>query len=407
MRDKDCQVVISGAGPAGAILGLLLARAGIETKLIERHEDFSREFRGELVWPSGLEPLKQIGIWEDFEKVGQVRIDQVNMFINEKPFVSPQMDSSAIGEFRPRWISQPHFLEMLVEKASAYPNFELLRNTRVRNLVRENDSVSGVVTDTRGEVSADLVVGADGRSSIVRARSGLSARADKLPMDIIWIKVPADRVEISNTMRMYVGRGRLVIMAPTFDGFVQLGFIIRKGSFKELRQLGTKGLIQEIAKYVDASTGEALRAADIDGVRPFLLSTVADRVDSWCLPGLLLIGDAAHTMSPVGGQGVNIAIRDAVVSGNCLIPALKAPNAHDALFTAAKAIETQRLEEVKFIQAQQAKAPRFLLNQSLWMRPIFSLAQKLGRGAKFDADSDPNMKTMMFGVSPVRWVAEY
>ena len=175
MREKDCQVVISGAGPAGAILGLLLARAGVETKLIERHEDFSREFRGELVWPSGLKPLKQIGIWEDFEKVGQVRIDQVKMFINEKPFVSPQMDSSVIGEFRPRWISQPHFLEMLVEKASAFANFELLRSTRVRNLVRDENSVTGVVTDAHGEISADLVVGADGRSSIVRARSGLSA----------------------------------------------------------------------------------------------------------------------------------------------------------------------------------------------------------------------------------------
>lgn len=406
MREKDCQVVISGAGPAGAILGLLLARAGVETKLIERHEDFSREFRGELVWPSGLKPLKQIGIWEDFEKVGQVRIDQVKMFINEKPFVSPQMDSSVIGEFRPRWISQPHFLEMLVEKASAFANFELLRSTRVRNLVRDENSVTGVVTDAHGEISADLVVGADGRSSIVRARSGLSAKADKLPMDIVWIKVPADRIEIRNTMRMYVGRGRLVIMAPTFDGFVQLGFIIRKGSFKELRQLGTEGLIEEISNYVDAPTREVLKTTDADDLRPFLLSTVADRVDSWCLPGLLLIGDAAHTMSPVGGQGVNIAIRDAVLAANYLIPALKTANNADTLYQTLQKIETERLEEVKLIQAQQAKGPRILLNQSLWMRPIFLLAQKLGRGAKFDAASDPSIKNMIFGVSPIRWTVE-
>jgi len=316
------------------------------------------------------------------------------------------MDSSVIGEFRPRWISQPHFLEMLVEKASAFTNFELLRSTRVRNLLRDEDSVTGVVTDAHGEISADLVVGADGRSSIVRARSGLSAKADKLPMDIVWIKVPADRIEISNTMRMYVGRGRLVIMAPTFDGFVQLGFIIRKGSFKELRQLGTKGLIEEISKYVDATTREVLRTTDVDDLRPFLLSTVADRVHSWCLPGLLLIGDAAHTMSPVGGQGVNIAIRDAVLAANYLIPALKTAINADALYPTLQKIETERLEEVKLIQAQQAKAPRIFLNQSMLMRPIFLLAQKLGRGAKFDAASDPSMKTMIFGGSPIKWTVE-
>ena len=182
-------IIISGAGPAGAVLAFLLARAGIRTTLIERHNDFSREFRGELLMPSGLEPLHQIGLWEDFEKIGQVEIERFRMFINRKPFVTPVLNSAKVARRSPRWVSQPQLLEMLVKKASEFPNFTLLRGTRVKGLLRENNDVTGVVTDTHGDIPSDLVVGCDGRSSIVRAKSGIQARADTLPMDIVWLKL--------------------------------------------------------------------------------------------------------------------------------------------------------------------------------------------------------------------------
>lgn len=401
--EKYPSVVISGAGPAGAVLAYLLVRAGVKTTLVERHEDFSREFRGELLMPSGLEPLHQIGLWQDFEKVGQVRIDRFRIFINRKPFISPVMNPAKTALQAPRWVSQPHLLEMLVKKASVYSGFTFLRGTRVRNLLQKEDRVVGVATDTHGDIRADLVIGCDGRSSIVRSRSGIKAKADALPMDIVWLKLPCQPNNISNSIHFYVGQGRLVLVAPTYDGGVQVGFIIAKGSYKSLRELGTKGLIKLIAGYVDANVANALLSSKSEDAKPFLLSTVADCADSWSLPGLLLLGDAAHTMSPVGGQGLNIAIRDAVVAANHLIPALREHANSNELLSVCRAIEEERLHEVKTIQTNQANGPKLMLNQSFGMRLLFGIAQKIGRGREVNASSDRSFKQMLVGVTPVLW----
>ena len=401
--EKYPSVVISGAGPAGAVLAYLLVRAGVKTTLVERHEDFSREFRGELLMPSGLEPLHQIGLWQDFEKVGQVRIDRFRIFINRKPFISHVMNPAKTARQAPRWVSQPHLLEMLVKKASVYSGFTFLRGTRVRNLLQKEDRVVGVATDTHGDIRADLVIGCDGRSSIVRSRSGIKAKADALPMDIVWLKLPCQPNNISNSIHFYVGQGRLVLVAPTYDGGVQVGFIIAKGSYKSLRELGTKGLIKLIAGYVDANVANALLSSKSEDAKPFLLSTVADCADSWSLPGLLLLGDAAHTMSPVGGQGLHIAIRDAVVAANHLSHALREPANSNERLSVCRAIEEERLHEVKTIQTNQANGPKLMLNQSFGMRLLFGIAQKIGRGRALNASSDPSFQQMLMGVTPVLW----
>ena len=401
--EKYPSVVISGAGPAGAVLAYLLVRAGVKTTLVERHEDFSREFRGELLMPSGLEPLHQIGLWQDFEKVGQVRIDRFRIFINRKPFISHVMNPAKTALQAPRWVSQPHLLEMLVKKASVYSGFTFLRGTRVRNLLQKEDRVVGVATDTHGDIRADLVIGCDGRSSIVRSRSGIKAKADALPMDIVWLKLPCQPNNISNSIHFYVGQGRLVLVAPTSDSGARVGCIIAKGSYKSLRELGTKGLIKLIAGYVDANVANALLSSKSEDAKPFLLSTVADCADSWSLPGLLLLGDAAHTMSPVGGQGLNIAIRDAVVAANHLIPALREHTSSNELLSVCRAIEEERLHEVKTIQTNQANGPKLMLNQSFGMRLLFGIAQKIGRGREVNASSDRSFKQMLVGVTPVLW----
>ena len=401
MDDPKPNIVISGAGPAGAVTAYLLARAGVRTTLIERHEDFSREFRGELLMPSGLEPLHQIGLWEDFEKVGQVEIDRFRAFINKKPFLSPIMNASGAPRRSPRWVSQPQLLEMLVSKASAFPSFTFLRGTRVRNLLRKDDQVTGITTDTHGDIHASLVIGCDGRSSIARARSGIEAKADKLPMDIVWLKLRCQPSSVTNALHFYIGQGRLVLVAPTYDGCVQVGFIIAKGSFKSLRKLGTRKLIDLIAGYVDLDVADALLKVEAAEVQPFLLSTVADLVDSWSQPGLLLLGDAAHTMSPVGGQGLNIAIRDAVVAANHLIPALRQPTNSAQLLEICRVIEKERLTEIKTIQASQAKAPKIMLSQSLGMKAVFAVLQKIGGGREIEASSDPGFAQFLSGVTAV------
>ena len=400
------KVIITGAGPAGAVLAFLLSRAGISTTLIERHKDFSREFRGELLMPSGLEPLHQIGLWEDFEKVGQVEIERFRIFINRKPFVTPLVNPAKVAKRSPRWVSQPQLLEMLVKKAADFPNFTLLRGTRVKNMLQENEHVIGVTTDTHGKLRSDLVVGCDGRTSIVRTKSGIQSQADTLPMDIVWLKLRCQPRNVTHSVHFYIGRGRLVIVAPTYDGCVQVGFIIPKGSFKTLRELGTKALVELITRYLDAEVAETLLSADFSDARPFLLSTVADRADEWSRPGMLLLGDAAHTMSPVGGQGLNIAIRDAIVAANHLIPALEKPVDTDGLLAVCQGIERERMNEVVPIQTMQARGPKIMLNESIWIRAAFSVAQKIGSGREIDASFDPNFQQMLMGVTSVRWQTE-
>ena len=405
MLNATPNIVISGAGPAGAVLAYLLSSAGIKTTLIERHKDFSREFRGELLMPSGLEPLHQIGLWGNFEEVGQVEIERFRMFINRKPFVTTLLNTAKVSRRSPRWVSQPQLLEMLVKKASNYPNFTFLRGTRVKNLLREDNIVTGVVTDTLGDIHSDLVVGCDGRSSIVRARSEIKAQADPLPMDIVWLKLSCESPTLTNSLHFYIGRARLVLVAPTYDGCVQVGFIIPKGSYKALREQGTKAVIDLIARHVDAEVATTLLSAETQDVRPFLLSTVADRVDAWSLPGVLLLGDAAHTMSPVGGQGLNIAIRDAIVAANHLIPALEKPVDAEKLLTVCEGIERERMKEVVTIQTKQARGPKIMLNQSIWMRAVFALAQKIGAGREIDAAFDTDLQQMLLGVTSVQWKA--
>ena len=140
-------VIVVGAGPGGTVLSYLLAKAGVRVTLIERHQDFSREFRGEVLMPGGLEPLDQIGLWEDLEKVSHVKVDAINIYVDQKHAWSFEVTASAYSRYRPRWISQPHFLEMLVEKSALYSNFTILRGTRVRDLIWDNNRVAGVITD--------------------------------------------------------------------------------------------------------------------------------------------------------------------------------------------------------------------------------------------------------------------
>ena len=399
-------VVIVGAGPGGTVLSYLLAKAGIRTTLIERHHDFSREFRGEVLMPGGLEPLDQIGLWEDLEKVPHVKLDYIKIFINQKHAVSLELTNNAYSRYKPRWISQPDFLEMLVEKSAQYPNFTFLRGRRVRDLVRKNNRVAGVLTDntnSANKILSDLVVGTDGRSSIVRARSGIGFKSDPMPMDIVWVKIPRGDVRICKALRAYAGGGRLLICAPTYDGNIQLGLVIKKGSFRELRNMGIPHLIDLMAEQVDSAMANHLIQIREKDLKPFLLSTVSDRVERWSLPGLLLLGDAAHTSSPVGAQGLNLAIRDSIVAANHLIPAFLDEVRSDDLDQVTFNIESERITEIQTIQKIQARPPKILLRDTWWTKMLFRIITALGRGRSIIAPSDGVFGKIAWGVSEVKW----
>jgi 2-polyprenyl-6-methoxyphenol hydroxylase-like FAD-dependent oxidoreductase len=281
-----------------------------------------------------------------------------------------RVDAEAIGVLGPRVVSQPALLEMLVREAGRHPSFRLERGTTARDLVWADGRVVGArVADASGEreARADLVVGTDGRASLLRTRAGLVERREPQAYDIVWCKVPMPPF-IDRTARAYLGRGHAALAFPSADERLQLGWLIDKGAFGELRERGIEGWIEEMRAHVSADLAAHLRAHGTEISHPFLLDVVCGRVDAWSRPGLLLLGDAAHPMSPVGAQGINIALRDALVAANHLVPALEAGAAPADLDAAARRIEAERLPEVVTIQRFQQAPPPVLFGRTWWGR---------------------------------------
>ena len=406
MKTFEEGVIVVGAGPTGALLSYLLAKEGIQTTLIERHQDFSREFRGEVLMPGGCLNLEQIGLGPDLENVPHVCIPEINVYINRKPAISIAMKGNGYDKYPPKWISQPHFLEMLVSKSAEYENFRLLRGVKVRDLINKDGHIIGVTADSeikRNRIFGKLVIGADGRSSITRARSGIVAKQDPMPMDIVWIKIPQLEKADDVTLNAYVGGGHLVFCAGTYDGQIQIGFVIKKGTYKDLRDLGVAKLLALISKFVHPEMARHILNVSAEEIKPFLLSTVSDRVDSWHLPGLLLLGDAAHTASPVGAQGINLGIRDAIVAANHLIPILSKPSNLNDIDAILETIEKERLSEIKSIQRIQSFPPKLLLKNTWYSKLILSLISTFSRDMTILAPINGPFAKFAWGVSEVFW----
>ena len=365
-------VVIVGAGPAGASLGYLLARRGIEVTLLERRRDFAREFRGEVLMPSGIAALEQMGLHAQLAALPSYRPQTIAAYLNGKPLFSASLDAGSPEDFQFLAVSQAALLEMLVAEAGASSSFNLIRGASVKELIRDDGHVTGVrirTDDDEQELHADLVIGADGRNSVIRKQAGFATRHVSAPMDIVWCKLPCP--DDWQGVRAYAGRGHLLIAYHTWDDTLQLGWVILKGTFGDLRSRGIEQWVEEMANHVSPDFADHLRAHGDAVHKPFLLETVSDCVERWSGPGVLVIGDAAHTMSPVGGQGINIALRDAIVAANHLVPVLTPPDPdRNALATALDDIEAERMTEVREIQALQAQPPKVLLSRAWWGEPV-------------------------------------
>ena len=380
---SDSAVIVVGGGPAGALLAYLLASRGVETTLIERQTDFSREFRGEGLMPSGLAMLDAAGF--HLEKVPVVRSRQFRGFRAAKPFFAFDVDAGPNPEPFPLVVSQPHLLESIVEAGEAEPCFRFLRGAAVRDLLVEDGRVAGVRVQTvAGEerLRARLVVGADGRASVVRRKQNLPSRDLGTPMDIVWVKLPWPEAIPRGQVRAYVGGGHLLIALPAATGGdLQLAWVILKGTYGGLRARGIEEWVHAMADHVDEELGAHLMARASEFSRPFLLDAVTDRVEGWARPGSLVIGDAAHTMSPVGGQGLNVAMRDAVVAANHLVPAFREGGDVDA---AAALVEPERGPEIDTIQRAASFPPRVILGTRFyhsWARAFLAHAVNSSFGA--------------------------
>ena len=399
--------VIVGAGPGGAALAYLLARRGIEVTLLERQSDFAREFRGELLLPGGLETFEQMGLWKQLEAVPHVTLSAFEAYVLGKRRMRAAFDPTLFGPHGPRWLAQPALLEMLVAQAARHPSFRFERGATVRGLLEDRGRITGVrvlSSDGEREIRADLVIGADGRTSAVRHRGNFVARTDPTPMDVVWFKVPRpDFQDADPHARAYFGHGHLLIAAPIYDAKLQIAWLIPKGSFGEIRERGLPDCIEEMARHVSPDLEQHLLEHRERATEPFLLRVVSDRVEEWTRPGALLIGDAAHTMSPVGAQGLNIALRDAIVAANQLVPALEGPPSASEIDAAARRVQQQRQPEIAAIQRIQAIPPRVFLRDTWWSRAALTilpalLRSNLARGRR----GATTFRRMAWGVTDVR-----
>lgn len=312
---------IVGGGPAGMMLGYLLGRAGVEVLVLEKHADFLRDFRGDTVHPSTLEIMHELGLLEEFLKRPHQEVNEVRARIGGEPIVlgktSYLRTRCRFMVLMPQW----DFLDFLAEQGRRYPTFHLRMQTEVTALIEENGRIVGVRGNTPAgpmEVRADLVVGADGRNSVVRHCSGLTIEDLGAPTDVLNMKL-SKRID-DPVLAVVVDHGKLLAMLDRGD-YWQCGFPILKGSADEVQRRGIENFragIVEVAPFLGDRVGELRDWNDVK-----LLTVRVNRLRQWYRLGLLCIGDAAHAMSPIGGIGINLAIQDAVAAANVLAGPLR------------------------------------------------------------------------------------
>jgi 2-polyprenyl-6-methoxyphenol hydroxylase-like FAD-dependent oxidoreductase len=362
MESLSTTCVIAGGGPAGMMLGLLLARAGVDVTVLEKHRDFLRDFRGDTVHPSTLEIMRELGLLESFLALPHARIEHVAVEFGDRRFT--------IGDFThlpsvckfialmPQW----DFLDFLVREAKKYPHFHLLMETEARDLLAQGERIAGVLAkgpDGNIQIRAGLTVAADGRHSVLREKSGLPLKEIGAPFDVLWLSLPhraSDPVDL-------IGRVRAgVFFVMIYRGnYWQCAYGIPKGGYDRLRAEGISAFrarLKSVAGFAADRVDGAIESFD----QVKLLTVAVNRLTRWARPGLLCIGDAAHAMSPAGGVGINLAIQDAVAAANILGPVMRrgAPR-----FSDLRKVQKRRQFPTRVIQAIQIGAQKAMLAPTL------------------------------------------
>ena len=395
-RQTTCCIV--GAGPGGAVLALILARQGIDVTLLEAHEDFDRDFRGDTIHPSVLEIMDQLGL---ADRLLQLRHSK----IHTAAFVTPD-GPVTIADFRRlntrfpfiALLPQVDFLEFITTEAKQYSNFHLMMGASVQELVEENGEVTGVRYRSRDgwhAIRAVLTVGADGRSSRIRRLGGFESIKSSPPMDILWFRIPR-KPDDPEGLLGHFGRGHALVLLDRLDQW-QVAYVILKGSFKEIQAAGLESLRRSIAELMVEFPERAEHVQDWKQIA--VLAVESSRVRRWYRPGLLLIGDAAHVMSPIGGVGINYAVQDGVVAANVLSASLK-----QGRVKTEELSEVQRKREwpTRIIQAIQSVIQRRVvaaaLQSSNSLRVPWFIRLLLGIPLLRDLPA----RILAFGVSRVR-----
>ncbi|WP_036484357.1 FAD-dependent monooxygenase [Myxosarcina sp. GI1] len=345
------QVAIIGAGPTGATLALLLVRQGITVKLIEAARDFRRVFRGEALMPSGLDALEQMGLTELLAEVPQTALSGWEFFLNERPLF--RVAEPMFGDKPCTLVSQPHLLEAIVKQCQAYPEFELSLSTPVRDFLKEGDRVTGVRLADGTKITADVIIAADGRNSIMRQRAGLELKTQAHSINLLWFELEAGSLfEKENTFCSILQDRDGFGCFRSSQGKLQIGWGLHPEDDLDLdwKQIDWQQMLVAnsppwLAKHLQIY-GNTIS-------NPILLSVIVGFCPRWYIPGLLLVGDAVHPMSPIRAQGINMALRDVIVAANYLIPLLQAKVDRQKIDTVLPNIQSDRQPEIIKIQQLQ------------------------------------------------------
>jgi len=355
---------IAGGGPAGMMLGFLLARAGVGVVVLEKHGDFLRDFRGDTIHPSTLDVMYELGLLEEFLKRTHQEVNELRGLIGDDLVVLADVKHLPTHckfiALMPQW----DFLDFLANHAKRYPGFSLRMKADVDELLFEGDKVVGLRATTPDgdlEVRADLVVGADGRHSTVRNRAGLQVEDIGAPMDVLWMRL-SKRPEDGTQLLGRILPGRLFVMIDRGD-YCQCAYVIPKGGFEAIRSKGLDAFRKSLVEINPALADRVQELASWDDIK--LLTVVIDRLKRWYRDGLLCIGDAAHAMSPVGGIGINVAIQDAVAAGNILGPALRAGPVPESVLAA---VQRRREWPMRMTQGLQVVVQNLVIRNVLQLQ---------------------------------------
>jgi len=352
---------IAGGGPAGMMLGFLLARAGVAVVVLEKHPDFFRDFRGDTIHPSTLELMHELGLLDRFLKLPHQKMERVAIQVGDKRLQMIDMTHLPTHckyvALMPQW----DFLNFLAECGKRYESFDLRLQTEATDLIDEDGRVVGVrASSAFGELAirADLVVAADGRHSTLRARAELQSDDYGAPMDVLWFRLPRRQSDEAATLG-HIETGAMLVMLDRGD-YWQCAFVIPKGGIERVRAEGLDAFRKRVVAMSPYFADRITELKSWDDVK--LLSVTVDRLRRWWRPGLLCIGDAAHAMSPIGGVGINLAIQDAVAAANRLAGPLKTRTlSNDDL----QAVQDRRTLPVRLTQLLQLTIQNRVISPAL------------------------------------------
>jgi len=355
------QCCIAGGGPAGMMLGFLLARAGVRVVVLEKHADFFRDFRGDTVHPSTLEFMYELGLLDDFLKLPHQKVETVTAEIGASRIQMADFrhlpTHCKFMALMPQW----DFLNFLASRGKRYETLDLRMQAEATDLIEENGRVVGLIARTPGgtlTIRADLTVGCDGRHSTVREKAGFRSDDYGAPMDVLWFRVSRKASDSTDTFG-HIEAGRLMVMLDRGD-YWQCAYIIPKGGIEKVKADGLEAFRARVVEMSPFLADRVVELKSWDDVK--LLTVTVDRLRKWWRPGLLCIGDAAHAMSPIGGVGVNMAVQDAVAAANRLASPLREGKVTDEDLAA---VQERRTLPVKFTQWMQLTIQRRIISRVL------------------------------------------